>query len=128
MADRLAKAKATELCAVLDNDRAKAEAVVGYITSSMLYDHLKARTVRQTYKPNPDATVAAQRGICWDFATLVKTMLTSQGVGCRLVIGWADQAYHAWNEVELDGEWTLYDVTSTIIGLPTVRYLPKHVL
>lgn len=112
-----AAAKASELCVGLPDDRAKAEAIVDFVARSVLYDHLKARTVKRGYHPNPDVTLESKRGICWDIASLVAAMLRSQAVQCRVVIGYADREYHAWNEVLLDGIWTRYDVTTMITGL-----------
>lgn len=112
-----AAAKASELCAGLPDDRAKVGAIVDYVARSVLYDHLKARTVKRGYHPNPDATLETKHGICWDIASLVAAMLRSQAVQCRVVIGYADREYHAWNEVQLDSVWMRHDVTSMITGL-----------
>lgn len=115
--------KAAELCAGLPDDAAKTRAVFDFIARTMLYDHLKARTVRRGYYPDPDAVLEARRGICWDFATLAKAMLCAVGAECRVVIGWADWRLHAWNEVRLSDCWVRYDVTATITGLPPVKYV-----
>lgn len=77
---------------------------------------------RKTYRPDPDATVKSQKGICWDFAVLAKVMLESQGIKCRVVIGHSDNEYHAWNDVWLDGEWVRYDMTAMVIGRPRITY------
>lgn len=119
---KLARLKAVELCAALDTDRAKIGAVSDYIARSMLYDYLKAKTVRKTYRPDPDVTVKSQKGICWDFAVLAKVMLESQGIKCRVAIGHSDGEYHAWNDVWLDGEWVRYDMTAMVIGRPRITY------
>ena len=117
-----AAAKASELCTGLPDDRAKVEAVINYLARTVLYDHLKARTIQPGYKPDPDSTLTAKRGICWDFAALVAAMLRAVGVKCRVVIGWADGEYHAWNEALLGGEWTRYDVTAQITGAIYTAY------
>jgi hypothetical protein len=46
-----AAAKAEELCTGLTDDRARAEAVIGYVARTVLYDHIKAKTVRTGYRP-----------------------------------------------------------------------------
>ena len=38
-------------------------------------------------------------GICFDYAALMAGMLRSQGVPCKLVIGYAGDVYHAWISV-----------------------------
>ncbi len=75
MADIAARVHAKELCDGLPGDRAKVDAVIGHVARTVLYDHLKARTVRRGYKPDPDATLETRRGICWDIAALVDAML-----------------------------------------------------
>ncbi len=127
MADIAARVHAKELCDGLPGDRAKVEAVIGHVARTVLYDHLKARTVRRGYKPDPDATLETRRGICWDIAALVAAMLRAVGVKCRVVIGYADREYHAWNEVLLGGEWVRYDVTAQITGRMYVLYSTQRI-
>ena len=38
-------------------------------------------------------------GICFDYAALMTGMLRSQGVPCKLVVGYAGTVYHAWISV-----------------------------
>ena len=40
-----------------------------------------------------------KKGICFDYAALMTGMLRSQGVPCKLVVGYAGTAYHAWISV-----------------------------
>ena len=63
----------------------------------------------------------------FDYAALVACMLRTQGVRCKLVIGYADSYYHAWNEVLLDEKWTRYDTTSMASGLKVVSYTTERV-
>lgn len=127
MATIAAQAKAAELCTGLTGDRAKTEAVIGFVARTVLYDHLKARTVRRGYKPDLEATLETKRGICWDIAALVAAMLEAVGVRCRVVIGWAGGEYHAWNEALLGGVWVRYDVTATITGRRYMVYKTQRV-
>jgi len=55
--------------------------------------------------PVLDTVLADKKGICFDYASLMTAMLRSQGVPCKLVIGYAGSAYHAWISVwsETDG-------------------------
>ena len=46
-----------------------------------------------------DDTLATGKGICFDYAALMVGMLRSQGVPCKLVVGYAGKAYHAWVSV-----------------------------
>ena len=44
-------------------------------------------------------TLATGKGICFDYAALMVGMLRSQGVPCKLVVGYAGKEYHAWVSV-----------------------------
>ncbi len=76
------------------------------------------------YIPDLDEIIATEKGICFDYASLMVAMLRIQGMPAKLVIGYAGEAYHAWINVytEEDGwinevicfngeEWALMDPT-----------------
>jgi hypothetical protein len=126
-ADYQAVDKAAQLCEGLANDREITEAIIDFVSGTVLYDHIKAKTVETGYLPNPDETLEEKKGICFDYAALVACMLRTQGVRCKLVIGYADSYYHAWNEVLLDEKWTRYDTTSMASGLKVVSYTTERV-
>jgi len=119
--------KAQELCGRLPGDQEKTKAVIDFVTGSVLYDHIKAKTVESGYLPNVDDTLDSKMGICFDYSALVACMLRTQGVKCKLVIGYADKYYHAWNEVLLGGEWMRYDTTSMVTGLKVTKYTTERV-
>ena len=56
----------------------------------------KAAIVQSVYLPVLDEVLKAKKGISFDYAALMTGMLHSQGVPCKLVIGYAGTAYHAW--------------------------------
>ena len=56
------------------------------------------------YLPVLDDVLAEKKGICFDYAALMAGMLRSQGVPCKLVVGYAGSAYHAWISVWTEGE------------------------
>ncbi len=91
--------KGAELCAGLDGTVAKLAAIFGYITENITYDYDLAATVKSGYVPYPDDVLARGSGICFDYASLFAAMARSQGIPTRLVIGYATDIYHAWNEV-----------------------------
>ena len=74
-----------------------------------------------------DDTLSSKKGICFDYAALVACMLRVQGIRCKLVIGYADAYYHAWNEVLVDGKWLRYDTTSMASGLKVITYTTERV-
>jgi len=46
-----------------------------------------------------DTVLEKKSGICFDYAALMTGMLRSQGIPCKLVVGYAGTAYHAWISV-----------------------------
>lgn len=122
-----AVAKSQELCRGLTKDEDIVKAVVDYVSGTVLYDHIKAKTVESGYLPDVDDTLDSRKGICFDFSSLVACMLRVQGVRCKLVIGYADKYYHAWNEAQIGGKWVRYDTTSMVTGLSVVKYATERV-
>ena len=92
-------AKAAELCQNMTTDLDKVAAVYDWVTSNLTYDYNKAANVQSGYLPDLDSVLASKTGICFDYAALMTGMLRSQGVACRLIVGYAGSAYHAWISV-----------------------------
>ena len=91
-------ARAAELTKNCKTTMEKIKAVYEEVVA-MTYDKTKATTVTSGYLPNLDAVLAAKTGICFDFASLMTGMLRSQGIPCKLVVGYAGTTYHAWINV-----------------------------
>jgi hypothetical protein len=98
--------------------------VYNYVIDHISYDTEMAENLPVNYIPDPDATLASGKGICFDYASLMTAMLRSQGVPTKLVTGYSGEAYHAWISVYLDEQgwvdniisfdgkkWTLMDPT-----------------
>lgn len=81
----------------------KVEAVYDYVVQNISYDTALASSVTTGYLPVLDNVMATKRGICFDYAALMTGMLRSQGVPCKLVVGYAGSAYHAWISVWVEG-------------------------
>lgn len=77
----------------------KVGAVYNYVVSNLTYDSAKAATVASGYLPDLDSVLASKTGICFDYAALMTGMLRSQGIPCKLVVGYAGTTYHAWVSV-----------------------------
>ena len=92
-------AKAEELMGQLEDPLMKVEAVYDYVVENISYDHDKAASVKSGYLPVLDEVLASGKGICFDYASLMTGMLRSQGVPCKLVVGYAGSVYHAWINV-----------------------------
>lgn len=92
-------AAAAELVNGMENPLKKVEAVYDYVVSGLRYDVQKAGSVKSGYLPVLDTVLQEKKGICFDYAALMTGMLRSQGVPCKLVVGYAGSAYHAWISV-----------------------------
>ena len=119
-----AVAKSVELAQGAKSDLKVIEKVFLYITDNVSYDYHLAETVEPGYIPDVDRTLDSGKGICFDYASLMTCMLRSQGIPCKLVVGHAGTAYHAWISVYVNGigwvanmiqfnadTWTLMDPT-----------------
>jgi len=83
----------------------KVQAVYDYVVNALKYDKQLAETVQSGYLPVLDDVLKKKKGICFDYAALMTGMLRSQSIPCKLVVGYAGDAYHAWISVysEKDG-------------------------
>ena len=77
----------------------KVEAVYNYVVKNVTYDKKLASTVKSGYLPELDKVLKTKKGICFDYAALMTGMLRSQDIPCKLVVGYAGKAYHAWISV-----------------------------
>lgn len=91
--------KASQLTAGISDPLKKVEAVYNFVVNEISYDRALASSVSSGYLPNLDYVLAKRSGICFDYAALMTGMLRSQGVPCKLVVGYAGSAYHAWISV-----------------------------
>jgi hypothetical protein len=89
-------AKASELTEGSRSDIGAAEQIFLYVIGNVEYDYDKAGTLQSDYLPNVDETLESGTGICFDYAALTVAMLRSQGIPCKLIIGYAGSAYHSW--------------------------------
>jgi len=117
-------ALASELAYPANDDLEVVTNVYNYIISNVTYDYDKASTVATGYIPVVDELLNTKKGICFDFASAMASMLRSQRIPTRLEIGYAGEAYHAWIStyldekgwvngiIEFDGQsWKLMDPT-----------------
>lgn len=105
--------KAKQLTQGLTTDKDKVKAIYNYIVANVKYDYKLAANVKTDYIPNNDTTLTTKKGICYDYASLFATMLRSEGIPTKLVMGNTSYVatYHAWNEVLLNGKWVTIDTT-----------------
>jgi len=120
--DSQAVALSLELCETATTDVEKIEILSDYIMRALSYDHIKSRTVQPGYIPDVDDVLGKRRGICFDYSALFACMLRVQNIPAKIIIGFADKYYHAWNSVLIDGEWERYDLTFADSGIKISKY------
>jgi len=126
-ADSTTVQKSNELCQNLESDTEKLKAIRAYITKNIKYDYTLAATVQSGYLPSVDDTLKAGKGICFDYAAVTACMLRVQGIPTQLVIGWADSIYHAWNKVQVDGQWLRVDTTADANNMKVKKYTEERI-
>lgn len=123
-ADSLPVTETVTLTASADTDLDVVSDVYNYIIDNFTYDYDKAANVKSGYLPDVDKIFAARTGICFDYASVMASMLRSQRIPTRLEVGYKGEEYHAWistyikdvgwinGVIEFDGkEWKLLDPT-----------------
>lgn len=124
--------KAAELTEGMTDDLEKVSVIYDYIITNIKYDTEKAKTVKSGYLPVVDEILKSNKGICFDYASLMAAMLRSLDIPAKLVTGYSSKlsVFHAWNEVYteetgwmklnemyFDGfEWKLMDSTIASSG------------
>ncbi|MDD2958997.1 MAG: transglutaminase-like domain-containing protein [Lachnospiraceae bacterium] len=123
--DSATVARGEELTQGMTDPLEEVQAVYDWVTKNVEYDYDKAVNVNQGYLPDVDETLETKKGICFDYAALMITMLRSQGIPSKLNIGYlTEDVYHAWisvwldekgwvdNVIQFDGKnWQLLDPT-----------------
>ncbi|MDR2355486.1 MAG: transglutaminase-like domain-containing protein [Clostridiales Family XIII bacterium] len=93
---------AASLVAGKSTDLEKLDAIYQYVVKNFTYDKELAKNAPTGYVPNVDAVLKSKKGICFDYAAVMSAMLRSQNIPCKLVIGYAGTAYHAWVNVFIE--------------------------
>lgn len=128
--DDIVAQKAAELTAGKRTTEEKAMAIYNYIISNFQYDWALYHAVLsghvRTYTPNPQSILRAQKGVCYDIASLFAAMARSAGIPAAMVKGNCEPAngYHAWNSI-YDGEtgvWVSLDATLDLGGDISLKY------
>lgn len=96
--------KAKSLTKKVKKPLKKVEKIYNYVVKNFTYDKKKAQNIQVGYVPNLDKVLKEKKGICFDYAATMAGMLRSQGIPCKLIIGYAGETYHAWISVYVEGE------------------------
>lgn len=137
-ADSLPVEKAVELAYPANNDLDVVSNVYNYIIEHFDYDYDKAASVQSGYLPVVDEIFQINRGICFDYAAVMASMLRSQAIPTRLEVGYKGEEYHAWIStyiqdigwingiIEFDGNtWHLLDPTLASTSQSPKRFIAE---
>lgn len=103
------------------NEKETFEAVCKFMSSSFVYDFIKAVTVKPGMLPDIDGSYAKKMGVCQDLSAIMVAMLRTQGIPSKLIIGYADSQYHAWTMTSVNGKDTFFDPTAALSAISTVK-------
>lgn len=98
--ETLAIMKSFELTQEADSEIERVYEIYQYIIKNIDYDYDKAELAQTKFiLPIIDETYLIEKGICFDYASLMTAMLRVQHIPTRVVTGYVEQGYHAWVEV-----------------------------
>ena len=71
--------------------------------------------------PDIENCYSTRAGICQDLSAVMVCLLRSGGIPAKLVIGYADDNYHAWVLAYPEGREVFFDPTAALdaISVPT---------
>ncbi len=75
------------------------ENIFNYVIDNIEYDYDKASSNEILYVPDLNKLLDEKKGVCLDYAALTVAMLRSKGIPAKLVVGYANDVYHAWVSV-----------------------------
>lgn len=86
-----------------------------WVSKNIDYDNKLANKINRSeisvYRPDISRIVKEKNGICLDSSCIYAALLRANNIPARIVFGYANDVYHAWVEVYMDGKWHLYDTT-----------------
>ena len=106
-------ALAKELTKNKKTDADKIEVLYQYMVQQFSYDFVKMKNLEYDYIPVIDDVLKKKLGICYDYSAVFASMLRSQGIKCKLIMGYTTNVkeYHAWNNVFTNNKWVVVDTT-----------------
>lgn len=82
----------------------KVQYISQYISGSLDYD---VNAVKESTYDN----IVKQRSVCGGYAKLFYILMNKLNVQTELVLGSANNGYHAWNRINIANNWYYYDIT-----------------
>ena len=109
-ADSQAVSKGSDLAKDTYSDLDVVQNIYNYVIKNISYDTEKAQNVSYGYVPDVDDTLSSKKGICFDYAALMTSMLRSQNIPTKLEVGYSGDAYHAWVSTYIDDKGWVDDI------------------
>lgn len=124
---------------IITNDMTNTEkqlALYQYLENNSVYDYDALESAKKNnYKKISDASfedsfnaygvLVNKKGVCMSYAAAYKLLCDKCGIDCNVVTGYLNgNLPHAWNNVDIDGNWYQTDVTNngTSMGVPYYLY------
>ena len=108
--DSKAVSKGSDLAKDTYSDLDVVQNIYNYVIKNISYDTEKAQNVSYGYVPDIDDTLSSKKGICFDYAALMASMLRSQNIPTKLEVGYSGDAYHAWISTYIDDKGWVEDI------------------
>lgn len=61
-----------------------------------------------------------ERGVCWTYSQIIRTLLNLEGIQTRFIIGYQDGGGHGWVQVYVNGSWVDLEPTNSGIYPPDI--------
>ena len=110
LTDSKAVSKGSDLAKDTYSDLDVVQNIYNYVIKNISYDTEKAQNVSYGYVPDIDDTLSSKKGICFDYAALMTSMLRSQNIPTKLEVGYSGDAYHAWISTYIDDKGWVDDI------------------
>lgn len=108
--DSKAVSKGSDLAKDTYSDLDVVQNIYNYVIKNISYDTEKAQNVSYGYVPDIDDTLSSKKGICFDYAALMTSMLRSQNIPTKLEVDYSGDAYHAWISTYIDDKGWVDDI------------------
>ena len=108
--DSKAVSKGSDLAKDTYSDLDVVQNIYNYVIKNISYDTEKAQNVSYGYVPDIDDTLSSKKGICFDYAALMTSMLRSQNIPTKLEVGYSGDAYNAWISTYIDDKGWVDDI------------------
>ncbi len=95
------------------SDMDKLDAIYRYVVGNITYDYDEVNRIDPAYIPDIDTVLYGKKGICYDYAAVMASLLREAGIPAKLLMGYRSDAesYHAWNQALINGRWITLDAT-----------------